>query len=128
VPKGITYGNLGSFYSSETWYICFLLVNSQKDSDEKGTMIHIKETFSDTKYVCISVDGVLGRDSIRLLRSLCLDYINSKKEVTLLLKGLMHISRDGIDFLREIQGLVILEDPPPFLKINEPEKETREKA
>ncbi|MEM2983197.1 MAG: alanine--tRNA ligase-related protein, partial [Candidatus Bathyarchaeia archaeon] len=53
--------------------------------------------------------------------------IDEKKRVTLNLEGLMHISREGMDFLREIQQLVILKGPPAFMKIDRPETDKRNK-
>jgi len=68
-------------------------------------MIHIKEVFLDERSVAIKVDGILDAESISILDDLCQRYLQEDKEVSLRLNGLLHISREGMDFLKEIQKI-----------------------
>jgi len=80
-------------------------------------MIYIKEFFPDDRSVAIKVDGMLDAASISVLDSLCQRYLQEDKRVSLHLKGLLHISREGMDFLQQIQKKVRIVAPPPFLKL-----------
>lgn len=80
-------------------------------------MIHIKEVFLDERSVAIKVDGMLDAGSIAILDDLCQRYLREGKKVSLHLNGLLHISREGMDFLKKIQKKVRFVDPPPFLKL-----------
>jgi hypothetical protein len=80
-------------------------------------MIHIKEVFPDDRSVAIKVDGTLEAVSISVLDNLCQRYLQEDKKVSLHLKGLLHISREGMDFLQQIQKKVRMVDAPPFLKL-----------
>jgi len=58
-------------------------------------MIHIKETFPDEHSVAILVGGVLDRESVDLLEKLCQNHLDERKEVSLHLKDVLHVSREG---------------------------------
>ncbi len=74
-------------------------------------MIYIKETFSRDDSVIIQVDGILDGESINVLREVCHRHLGSKKHVYLNLQGLIHILREGREFLREMQGEIQIHPP-----------------
>jgi len=80
-------------------------------------MIHIKEVFPDERSVAIKVDGMLDAASISILDNLCQRYLQEDKTISLHLKGLLHISREVMDFLQQMGKKVRFVDPPPFLKL-----------
>lgn len=79
-------------------------------------MIYIKETFPDDERVDISVDGFLDRESIPILKRVCTRHLEGKRSVMLNLRGIVNMSRDGRDFLLEIQNKVIFLDLPEFIE------------
>ena len=80
-------------------------------------MIYIKEVFPDDQSVAIKVDGMLDVASISVLDSLCQCNLQEGKMVSLHLKGLLHISREGMHFLQQMQKKVRIVDSPPFVKL-----------
>lgn len=80
-------------------------------------MIYIKELVDQSDSVTIRVDGILNRQSIPILKNVCQDHLNTGKEVILQLDGLMHISREGRDFLQDIKNKVIMLELPEFLRL-----------
>ena len=69
-------------------------------------MIYIKETLSDNNLVKISVDGFLDNESIPVLKAVCERYLNEEKRVQVHLGGLIHASREGRNFLKEMEKKV----------------------
>ena len=67
-------------------------------------MIYIKETFPDDQSVEILVDGMIDCETIPTLDEVCKRNFKAGKRVLLNLQGIIHISREGKDFLQEIQG------------------------
>lgn len=82
-------------------------------------MIHIKETFPNDQLVMILVDGTLDRESMSILKDVCQYHLETNRKVMLNLKGLIHISREGRDFLQEIQNTVQFIEPPYFLRLED---------
>lgn len=82
-------------------------------------MIYIEESFPDDKSVIIRADGILDGESIPILREICERNWSSRKEVRLNLENLLHISREGRDFLKEIRNRVTLLENLPFMGIKE---------
>ena len=78
-------------------------------------MIFIEETFPDRQSVTIIIDGVLNGEGIPVLNDLCERYVKEEKRVCVHLRRLMHISRDGRQYLRDIRDKVVLLDPSHFL-------------
>jgi len=66
-------------------------------------MIFIKELFRNYDIVEIRVDGILGYQSIPILKHTCEVHLNSGKKVSLNVGGLNYISREGMQFLQEIK-------------------------
>jgi len=73
-------------------------------------MIYIKETFPQENDVEISPEGILDSESIQILRDVCDGHLQWGKKILLNLQGLIHISREGRDFLRDMarNNLIII--------------------
>jgi len=71
-------------------------------------MIYIQEHFSDSESVTISVDGLLTRESVDTLREVLMHHLKEGKKVSVNLKKLNYISREGKMVLREFEDKVIL--------------------
>jgi len=80
------------------------------------SMIYIKEMFHDERWVSIRVDGILDAESVKILKDVCDGHLEGEKKVQLHLESLLHISREGRDFLKEIQNKVLIVEPPQFIK------------
>ncbi len=80
-------------------------------------MIYIKEKIVNHNLVEILLDGVLDPDSITVLKNVCERHLENNKRVLLNLEGLLHISRPGMDFLREIQNKVTIGEHPQLLSL-----------
>jgi hypothetical protein len=86
--------------------------------------IHIKETFPGARTVAVWVDGSLDGDTIPILDHVCRRHWEEGREVQVHLAGVIRISREGMDFLREIQDKAQLVNPPKFIKLENMEGET----
>ena len=74
-------------------------------------MIYIREEFCDSHSVVIVADGILDSSSVPTLRNLCERHLEEHKKVLLRLEGLIRVSREGGQFLQEIQQKVTIIDP-----------------
>jgi hypothetical protein len=74
-------------------------------------MVYVKETFPDDQSVVIWIDGILDGESIPILKNVCEAHGKSKRRVLLNLEGLVHISREGKDFLEEVRGKGVQMEP-----------------
>ncbi len=81
------------------------------------SLIYIDEEFNEDHAVAIQVDGELDVDSIPLLQDVCERHLKNKLYVTLNLKGLLNISREGRDYLEKIRNKVTITNPPLFLDL-----------
>ncbi len=79
--------------------------------------IHIKEAFEDDASVVIRIDGILDADSIPIVEEVCRRHLALGRKVLLEVEGLLHISRDGREFLRHIQDQVVIENAPQFVRL-----------
>ena len=77
-------------------------------------MICIKETFPDAGSVAIQGEGVLDSESIITLKNVQEHYLRERKSILLHLDELLHITREGKDFLNEIQEKVLILENPYF--------------
>jgi hypothetical protein len=75
-------------------------------------MIYIKEEHFGDHLVRLQADGILDCESIPVLDNVCQRHLKEKKEVQLCLQGLVHISREGRDFLKRIKTRIAIIDPP----------------
>lgn len=71
-------------------------------------MIYIQEHFSDSESVTISVDGVLTGESINPLREVIVHHLKEGKTVSVNLKKVNYISREGKETLRQYKDRGIL--------------------
>jgi hypothetical protein len=78
-------------------------------------MLRIDENILEQDVVAIKVDGVLDQDAILILKNVCDRYLKEKKNVFLNLEGLVHISREGRNFIRDLQPNVNIENIPKFM-------------
>jgi ferritin-like metal-binding protein YciE len=80
-------------------------------------MIHVKENFSDENTVTIDVAGVLDQRAVPVLKSVCESRLGEGKDVVLNLEEVVHITREGRSFIREMKGLVETANLPEFMRI-----------
>jgi hypothetical protein len=81
-------------------------------------MIYVKEKFIDENTVGIWLDGILDLDSIPILTDVCSHHLGNHKSIMMYLGGLLHITREGKDFLQEMQEKVIVVDPPQYMRLS----------
>jgi hypothetical protein len=81
-------------------------------------MIYVKEKFIDENTVGIWLDGILDLDSVPILKDVCTHHLENHKNIMMYLGGLLHITREGKDFLQEIQKKVTVLDPPQYMRLS----------
>jgi hypothetical protein len=81
-------------------------------------MIFIKEKFLSGNTVNISIEGIVNKDSLKSLKDVCYVHLNKKRKVILNFKDLLQVSREGRDFLREINDRLTIEHIPEYLKLD----------
>ena len=81
-------------------------------------MIHINETHSGWDTVLLEVEGVLDQRSVPVLEEVCHRHLKVEKKIVLDLEGLLHITREGRKFLREIEDRVGILNVPEFVKLS----------
>ncbi len=79
-------------------------------------MFFVSEKILDKNSVTIQVDGYLDSDSIPVLREVFDHHLSEGKKVTLNLGNLSHVSREGREFLREMENRISLVGLPPFIR------------
>jgi anti-anti-sigma regulatory factor len=79
-------------------------------------MIHIKQEVCDDFSVTIHVDGMLDRESMPLFRAVCESHLENKRRVSIDLRGLFHICREGIHYLTHVHPRVAFVNTPEFVK------------
>jgi len=82
-------------------------------------MIHIKENFLDRNTVAIVVDGLMDQGTIPILRGVCDRHLHEKRKVLLNLEGVVHITREGRQFLHGIHEKVSIANLPEFVKLEQ---------
>jgi hypothetical protein len=68
------------------------------------SLIYIKEICSENHLITIRVDGMLDSNSMPTLQSACECHLREDKIVELDLRNLLHISREGRIFLKEMES------------------------
>jgi hypothetical protein len=81
-------------------------------------VIYIKETIFENNSITIKTDGILNRESIPILENICEDHLKNHKKILLRFDNIIHISREGRDFLRELEEKGIQVDLPQFFNID----------
>ena len=85
-------------------------------------MIHIEETNLDRNTIAIKLGGVLDQSAIPVIKNVCDGYLESHTTIHLDLEKLIHITREGRNFLNEIKQEVHLIHLPEFMQLeNGPE-------
>jgi len=67
----------------------------------------------------IGLDGVLDKGAVPVVADLCRNYLASGQRVVLNLEGLLHISREGRNFLYVIKHRVSVVNPPEFVELGQ---------
>ena len=80
-------------------------------------MIHIEEKFLDENTVAIKLGGVLNQSTIPVIKGVYDRYRENHHIIYLDLKGLIHITREGRDFLNKIKQQVRLTHIPGFMQL-----------
>jgi hypothetical protein len=83
------------------------------------SMIYIKEIYSNDRLVVIQVDGILDSNSISVLASACERHLRENKIIELDLRELLHISREGRDFLKKVQQEGVRVEYPELIGFEE---------
>jgi hypothetical protein len=81
-------------------------------------MIYIKEKLINEHTIGIWLDGILDLDSIPIIKDVCAHHLGNHRSIMMYLGGLLHITREGKDFLQEIQEKVSVVDPPQYMKLS----------
>jgi len=79
--------------------------------------ILITETESGSGAIVIKVDGILDRETVPVLSEVCERHIGRYREVRVNLEGIIHVTREGREFLQQQQKRLILVNPPLFLDL-----------
>lgn len=80
------------------------------------SVIRIEEIIRTDGSVEIKVDGVLNRKSLNLLDRVCRLYLSKERNIVLNLEGMIHITREGRNYLMGIKNFVSFTENPCFLK------------
>jgi len=80
-------------------------------------MIHIQENLLDDNTIAIKLDGVLDQGAIPVLEDVCDRHLSSDKAVLLNLEEMVHVTREGRAFLRELAKKVRIANLPEFIKL-----------
>ena len=83
------------------------------------SMIYIKEINSNDRLITIQVDGTLDSNSISILKSAYERHSKGKQKIELDLRELLHVSREGRDFLKKIQQEGVRIEYPQLVGLEE---------
>lgn len=78
-------------------------------------MILVKEKLMENNSIAIQVDGILDSETTPILREAFSRHLKEQKGIFLHMEGLLHVSREGRSFLREIGERIIRVDPGGFM-------------
>jgi anti-anti-sigma regulatory factor len=82
-------------------------------------MIHIKETIGHPNTVEIHVGGVVDQESIPILKEVCERHFSAGREVVINLESLVHATREGRRYLKQIYKKVTVAGVPEFMKLEQ---------
>jgi len=80
-------------------------------------MIHIEETILDENTIAIKLEGILDQSTIPIIKNVCDRYLESRRTIHLDLEKLIHITREGRNFLNGIKQKVHLMHLPEFMQL-----------
>lgn len=81
-------------------------------------MIYIKEVDAQKNFATIEVDGILDDEAIPILEKVCKHHQAYGKSVTLNMRGIIHVSREGRRYLQDIRDDVFITHLPDFIKLD----------
>ena len=81
-------------------------------------MIHIEATSSEKNTIDLWVDGRIDSKTLSVLKNACKRRLEGTKRVVLHLGGIVHISKEGKEFLMEMQPQIMFADVPEYLQID----------
>jgi hypothetical protein len=87
-------------------------------------MIHIEETIIDQNTITIKLEGVLDHTAIPIIQSVFDRYRGSDLAIYLDLEGLIHITREGRNWLHGIKQNVSLTHLPEFMQLEDSPRKT----
>ena len=73
-------------------------------------MVYIEEIQPNNSSVVIKVSGILDMDSIQDLRGVLTHHLKSKKNISVDLTNILHISREGKAFLKKFSERIIIQE------------------
>jgi hypothetical protein len=79
-------------------------------------MIHVKEKSMGKDSIALEVSGVLDEQAVPVLEDLCRERLGQGKGILVDLKAVVHITREGREFIRGIQRKVTLSHLPEFMR------------
>jgi len=82
-------------------------------------MIHIQEMSMAKHDILIKVGGVLDAEAIPVLKNVCDINFAKGKRLTLDFDSVLHITREGRKFVREIGSKVIILSLPEFMILDQ---------
>jgi hypothetical protein len=82
-------------------------------------MIHINEKVHYPNTVEIDVGGVVDLESIPILNEVCEQHLGSGRRVLINLESVVHITRDGRTFLKELDRKASITGLPEFMKLEQ---------
>ena len=80
-------------------------------------MIHIEETILDENTIAIKLGGILDQSTIPVIKHVCDGYLEGHRTIHLDLEKLIHITREGRNFLNGIKQKVHLMHLPEFMQL-----------
>ncbi|MGD9240905.1 MAG: hypothetical protein PVG69_12820 [Desulfobacterales bacterium] len=81
-------------------------------------MIHIEETILGPNTISIKLEGVLDQRAIPVIQGVFDPYLKSHRAIQLDLEGLIHITREGRNFLNGIKQKISLTHLPDFMQLD----------
>lgn len=85
-------------------------------------MIHVEETILDQNTITIKLEGVLDQFAVPVIQGVFGRYRASHRAIYLDLEGLIHITREGRNFLNGIKQNVRLTHLPEFMQLENGKK------
>ena len=79
-------------------------------------MIHVKETIEDNDRVYLDVSGVLDQRAVPILRNVFKRHLDVGRQVTVNLEAVVHITREGREFIHAMGRKVSLANIPEFMR------------
>ena len=81
-------------------------------------MIHIEENILGPNTIIIKLEGVLDQSAIPVIQGVFDQYLESHQAIQLDLEGLIHITREGRNFLNGIKQKISLTHLPEFMQLD----------